>query len=111
MPSPSLSILEELCQVIETRRNADPETSYIARRFQQGTAKIAQKMGEEAVEAVIAAVEEDRAALVSESADMLFHWLLLIADAGIALEEVMSELKRRQGTSGLDEKARRAMKS
>ena len=103
--------LERLYKVVESRRGADPETSYIAKRLRQGTAKIAQKVGEEAVETVIAALENDRQGVINESADLLFHWLMLIADAGVKVEEVMSELTRREGISGLDEKARRKMKS
>src|SRR5690348_4360304 len=101
-------ILERLyALVIERRKGGDPETSYIAKRLKQGTAKIAQKMGEEAVETVIAAMERDKKELVLESADMIFHWLMLLVDGGVTLEEVMTELERREGISGLDEKANR----
>lgn len=103
-------ILERLYKVVVERRKADPETSYIAKRLKQGTAKIAQKLGEEAVETVIAAVEKDRAGVINESADLLFHWLLLLADGDIKVSEVMSELERREGMSGLDEKASRKLK-
>ena len=102
--------LDRLYKVVQERRKADPETSYIAKRMKQGTAKIAQKLGEEAVETVIAAVEKDRAGVINESADLLFHWLLLLADGGIEVSEVMKELERREGISGLDEKARRKLK-
>lgn len=102
--------LDRLYKVVQERRKADPETSYIAKRMKQGTAKIAQKLGEEAVETVIAAVEKDRDGVISESADLLFHWLLLLADGGIEVSEVMKELERREGISGLDEKARRKLK-
>ena len=101
--------LERLYKVIEERRGSNPETSYIAKRLQQGTHKIAQKLGEEAVETVIAAVAKDRAGIISESADLLFHWLLLLADSGIEVSEVMDELTRREGISGLDEKASRKL--
>lgn len=107
MPS---DILEHLYKIVEERRGADPERSYIAKRLQQGTGKIAQKVGEEAVEAVIAAMQKDRKELVSESADLIFHWLMLLVDGGVTLEEVWEELKRREGTSGLDEKASRKLK-
>lgn len=103
-------VLERLYKVVQERRKADPETSYIAKRLKQGTAKIAQKLGEEAVETVIAAVEKDRAGIINESADLLFHWLLLLVDADIAVSEVMEELERREGISGLDEKASRKLK-
>lgn len=102
-------VLERLYKVVQERRKVDPETSYIAKRLKQGTAKIAQKLGEEAVETVIAAVEKDRAGVISESADLLFHWLLLLVDSGVRVEEVMAELERREGTSGLDEKASRKL--
>ncbi len=102
-------VLERLYKVVQERRKADPETSYIAKRLKQGTTKIAQKLGEEAVETVIAAVERDRAGVISESADLLFHWLLLLVDSGVSVNEVMTELERREGISGLDEKASRKL--
>lgn len=103
-------ILERLYHVVEGRRGADPEKSYISKRLRQGTAKIAQKLGEEAVETVIAAMEKNRKDIVNESADLLFHWLMLLVDAGIPLKDVMAELERREGISGLDEKASRKLK-
>ncbi len=106
----SSDVLERLYQVVLDRRQADPEKSYIAKRLQQGTAKIAQKVGEEAVETVIAAMSKDNKEIIGESADLLFHWLMLLADAGIAPGEVMDELERREGMSGLDEKASRKLK-
>jgi phosphoribosyl-ATP pyrophosphohydrolase len=108
---PSTDILERLYTLIQERRKADPENSYIAKRLKQGTAKIAQKVGEEAVEAVIAAMQKDKKELVSESADMIFHWLMLLVDGGVSLDEVMAELKRREGMSGLDEKASRKLRA
>lgn len=105
---PATTVLERLYNVIlERRKRGDPEKSYIAKRLQQGTSKIAQKFGEEAVETVIAAMEGDKKEIVSESADMMFHWLLLLADAGVPLDAVIAELEHREGISGLDEKARR----
>jgi|CXWL01.1.fsa_nt_gi phosphoribosyl-ATP pyrophosphohydrolase len=106
----NVDVLERLYKVVLERRKADPETSYIAKRLKQGTAKIAQKLGEEAVETVIAAVEKDRAGVINESADLLFHLLLLLADGDIKVSEVMAELERREGISGLDEKASRKLK-
>lgn len=103
-------ILDRLYKVVQERRKADPEMSYIAKRLKQGTEKIAQKLGEEAVETVIAAVQKDRQGVINESADLLFHWLLLLADADIKVSEVMEELEKREGVSGLDEKARRKLK-
>ncbi len=86
--------VERLHAVIESRRGGDPAASYTAQLFERGTAKIAQKLGEEAVEAVIAAVMKDREALVAESADLLYHLLVAWADAEIALAEVSSGLAR-----------------
>lgn len=100
--------LDRLWQVIQSRRGADPQTSYTARLFARGRAKIAQKLGEEAVEAVIEGVRGDAAKLVGESADLLYHLLVLWADAGVTPAEVGAELARREGTSGLDEKRGRA---
>lgn len=99
--------LDRLYKLVLDRRTADPDSSYIAKRFKQGTPKIAQKLGEEAVETVIAALQHDRKEVILESADMLFHWLMLLADIGITPDEVMKELTRREGVSGLDEKAHR----
>jgi phosphoribosyl-ATP pyrophosphohydrolase len=100
--------LDRLWQIIQSRRSADPQSSYTARLFARGRAKIAQKLGEEAVEAVIEGVGENPAALVGESADLLYHLLVLWAAAGISPEEVGAELARREGTSGIDEKRARA---
>jgi phosphoribosyl-ATP pyrophosphohydrolase len=100
--------LDRLWQVIQSRRGADPQTSYTARLFSRGRAKIAQKLGEEAVETVIEGVRDDPSALVGESADLLYHLLVLWADAGISPADVAAELTRRDGISGLDEKRARA---
>ena len=103
-------VLERLYQLAQSRRGGDTEKSYIAKRLQQGAPKIAQKLGEEAVEVVIAAMRKNKKELIDESADMLFHWLLLLVDGGVTLDEVMNELTRREGVSGLDEKANRKLK-
>jgi phosphoribosyl-ATP pyrophosphohydrolase len=100
-------VLDRLWQVIEQRRGADPETSYTARLLARGPAKIAQKLGEEAVEAVIEGAKADAAALARESADLLYHLFVLWAALGISPADVAAELARREGTSGIDEKARR----
>ena len=99
--------LDRLWQTVESRRGADPQTSYTAKLFARGKAKIAQKVGEEAVETVIEGVRGDRAALVGESADLLYHLLVLWAAAGIAPADVAAELFRREGSSGIAEKKRR----
>jgi phosphoribosyl-ATP pyrophosphohydrolase len=100
--------LDRLWWVIQSRRSADPQTSYTARLFSRGRAKIAQKLGEEAVEAVIEGVRDDAAALVGESADLLYHLLILWAAVGISPSDVAAELTRREGTSGLAEKRARS---
>jgi phosphoribosyl-ATP pyrophosphohydrolase len=100
--------LDRLWQIIQSRRGADPQSSYTARLFARGRAKIAQKLGEEAVEAVIEGVGENPAALVGESADLLYHLLVLWAAAGISPADVAAEFARREGTSGIDEKRARA---
>ena len=99
--------LDRLEATIASRRAGDAGSSYVASLVAKGRAKIAQKVGEEAVETVIAAVADDRAALTSEAADLLFHLLVLLGDAGITLDDVRAELARREGVSGLDEKAAR----
>ena len=100
--------LDRLWRVIQSRRGADPQTSYTARLFSRGRAKIAQKLGEEAVEAVIEGVGNNPAALVCESADLLYHLLVLWAAAGISPGDVAAELLRRESTSGIAEKRGRA---
>lgn len=103
----SADILASLETTIRARRGADPETSYVARLSARGRAKMAQKVGEEATEAVIAAIQDDRAEMVKESADLLFHLLVLLADMGLGLDDVRAELARREGLSGIAEKAAR----
>lgn len=99
--------LNALELVIQERRTGDPASSYVAKLTSKGRAKIAQKLGEEATETVIAAIQNDPLALTSEAADLLFHLLVLLADAGLTLDDVRAELARREGVSGLDEKASR----
>ena len=101
-------ILDGLYGTIESRKGADPKESYTARLFSRGIGKIAQKTGEEAVETVIAAVGEDREAVIAESADLLYHLLVLWAARDIAPAEVAAELTRRHGVSGLEEKKKRS---
>jgi phosphoribosyl-ATP pyrophosphohydrolase len=99
--------LARLEATIAARRAADPDSSYVARLNARGLGKIAQKLGEEAVETVIAALTEDRGALVGEAADLLFHLLVLLGAKDISLAEVLAELDRREGISGIAEKASR----
>lgn len=99
--------LDQLEAVIRERRTGDPATSYVAKLTARGRAKIAQKLGEEATETVIAAIQDDREELVKESADLIFHLVVLLADAGLGLDDVRTELARREGISGIAEKAAR----
>jgi phosphoribosyl-ATP pyrophosphohydrolase len=99
--------LDDLAALIAARADADPDTSWTAKLLSKGPEKCAEKFGEEAVEAIIEAVKGDNAALTSEAADVLFHLLVMLQSRGVALSDVMAELARRQGTSGLAEKAAR----
>lgn len=98
------TILDRLYTVVASRKGVDPAASYTAKLFAKGRAKIAQKVGEEAVETALASVTEPPHRLVSESADLLYHLLVLWADAGVKPEAVWTELADRFGTSGIDEK-------
>jgi len=101
------AILARLEATIAERRGADPASSYVAKLNARGVPKIAQKVGEEAVETVIAAMAGDRAGLVGEAADLVFHLMVLLGAQGVALDEVLAELARREGLSGIAEKAAR----
>jgi phosphoribosyl-ATP pyrophosphohydrolase len=103
----SATVLDRLWGVVTGRREASPETSHSARLLSRGTAKIAQKFGEEAVECLIEAVAGNRVALVAESADVLYHLIVMWVDSGVRPEEVWRELERREGVSGVAEKAGR----
>lgn len=100
-------VIDELFSVIASRKGGDPEKSYTAQLYARGTKKIAQKLGEEAVEAVIAATVKDRAETIKESADLIYHLLVTWADAGIDPADVYAEIVRRQGLSGIAEKSAR----
>ncbi len=100
----SSEILDRLFAVIELRRGADPTSSYTAKLLSEGRARVARKFGEEAIEAVIAATEGDKAALTAESADVLYHLLVAWADAGLVPADIWAELERREGVPGIDEK-------
>ena len=101
------AVLERLLATIAARKDANPSESYTAKLLARGVPKIAQKVGEEAVETAIEAVRGDRAALASESADLLYHLLVLWTASGLDPAEVWSKLEARAGTSGLAEKAAR----
>ncbi|MGB0695679.1 MAG: phosphoribosyl-ATP diphosphatase [Rhodospirillaceae bacterium] len=105
---PSAEVLDQLFAVIESRKGADPATSYTAKLFDRGRGKIVQKMGEESFECAVAALSEGPDALTAESADLLYHLLVLWADAGLAPEAVWQELAGRFGISGIVEKASRS---
>ena len=101
------SVLDELYGVIECRKGGDPKTSYTAKKFAKGTDHIAKKIGEEATEVAIAAARRERGEILAESADLLFHLLILWADQGIRPDEALEVLRERRGVSGLDEKKSR----
>ena len=103
-----MSAISRLAATVEARKSADPETSWTAKLFAKGPEKCAEKFGEEAVEAIIEAVKGDRARLTAEAADVVFHLLVMCAARGVTLADIEAELTRREGTSGIAEKAGRA---
>ncbi len=100
--------LKKLEATIKERRVSDPALSYVAKLSSAGRAKIAQKLGEEATETVIAAMGGNPKELAGEAADLIFHLLILLADGGVTLDDVLAELERREGVSGIAEKAARS---
>lgn len=100
-------VLEQLTATIESRKTASPDSSYVAKLFHKGADSILKKVGEEATEVVIAAKDESREQIVYESADLLFHLMVMLAQYDLTLADVASELARREGLSGLEEKAAR----
>jgi phosphoribosyl-ATP pyrophosphohydrolase len=102
-----MTALDRLAATIHARKGADPDTSWTAKLLSKGPEKCAEKFGEEAVEAIIEAVKGDRARLTAEAADVLYHLLVMLAARDVALADVLAELERREGTSGLTEKAAR----
>ena len=99
------SVMDELFSVIEKRKGGDPETSYVARTFSRGREHVAKKVGEEGVEVALAGALGDKKAVVSESADLLFHLMILWSETGVAPTEVLKELSKRRGVSGLAREA------
>ncbi|KST59724.1 phosphoribosyl-ATP diphosphatase [Methylobacterium sp. GXS13] len=99
--------LADLAKLVASRAGTDPETSYTAKLLSEGPAKAAKKLGEEAVEAAIAAVQGDKTGLRNEAADVLYHLMVLLRAGGVELDAVMAELERRTAQSGLAEKAAR----
>lgn len=102
----NVGYLGHLYSIVEGRKAMEPSDSYIASLYHKGTDKIAQKVGEEAVETVIEAMKNNRHGLINESADLLFHLLILLADRGVPLEYVFAEMYQREGISGLREKTK-----
>lgn len=100
-------ILVQLSQILEQRKGADPAASYVAGLYSKGLDAILKKVGEEATELVVAAKDCDKHQIIYETADLWFHTLVLLAHSGLSVNEVLAELEKRFGTSGLDEKARR----
>lgn len=103
-------VLNKLAAVMESRKGADPSSSYVASLYAKGLDAILKKIGEEATETVMAAKGGDRAAIVHEIADLWFHTLVLLAQQGLKPEDILVELERRMGVSGIDEKASRTSK-
>ena len=102
-----MTTLSRLAATIDARKGADPDSSWTAKLLAKGPEKCAEKFGEEAVEAIIEAVKGDRARLTSEAADVLYHFLVMLAARDVTLADVLAELERREGTSGIAEKANR----
>lgn len=101
-------ILSQLAEVLESRKQADPDSSYVAKLYDKGLDAILKKIGEEATETVMAAKDGDREQIVYEMADLWFHTLVLLAQQGLKPDDVLQELGRRFGVSGLEEKASRS---
>ncbi len=102
-----MTVLESLAATIAARKDADPDSSWTAKLLSKGPEKCAEKFGEEAIEAIIEAVKGDREKLTLEAADVLYHLLVMLASRDVELSDVLAELERRNGTSGLAEKASR----
>ncbi len=100
-------ILEQLAAILEERKQADPGSSYVAALYGQGLDTILKKIGEEATETVLAAKEENLPQVIYETADLWFHCMVMLAHLGLGPEEVLAELERRFGRSGIEEKAAR----
>ena len=101
-------ILARLAETLEARKSADPQSSYVAKLYAKGMDSILKKVGEEAAETIIAAKGGDREQIIYETADLWFHSLVMLAHAGLHPDDVLNELARREGLSGLEEKAGRA---
>lgn len=102
-----MTVLDKLAATIEARKAADPDSSWTAKLLAKGPEKCAEKFGEEAIEAIIAAAKNDRENLTYEAADVIYHLLVMLAARDVPLADVLAELERREGTSGIAEKASR----
>lgn len=102
-----MSALDRLAATVVSRKGADPDSSWTAKLFAKGPEKCAEKFGEEAIEAIIEAVKGDKARLTSEAADVIYHLLVMLAARDVTLADVEAELARREGVSGIAEKASR----
>ena len=100
-------VIERLAATIAARKGADPQTSYTAKLLSEGPQRAAKKLGEEAVETALAAVSGDQDAVAAESADLIYHWLVLLAVTGVSLDDVAAKLAAREGRSGIEERASR----
>ncbi len=100
-------ILQRLTETLNARKQAAPETSYVAKLFNKGEDAILKKIGEEATELILASKEGDKTHLVYETADLWFHCMVLLAQHGLSAQDVLQELARREGLSGIEEKAKR----
>ena len=103
-----MSELEQLQQLIESKKDSDPSLSYTAKLFSQGIQEIQKKFGEESIELIIASNQNNRNNIINETADVLYHLLVLLSEKSISLKEVVEELERRSSMSGLEEKANRS---
>ncbi|MCG8324691.1 MAG: phosphoribosyl-ATP diphosphatase [Thiotrichales bacterium] len=104
----SETLLADLARVLEQRKQANPEESYVASLYAKGLDGVLKKIGEEAAETIVAAKNQDREAIIHETADLWFHCLVMLSQAGVTPEQVLAELDDRFGTSGLEEKANRS---
>ena len=100
-------IIQRLTELLESRKDADPQTSYVARLYSKGMNSILKKVGEEAAETIIAAKDGSKEDLIYETADLWFHTMVMLAQAGLSAQDILAELARREGLSGITEKASR----
>jgi phosphoribosyl-ATP pyrophosphohydrolase len=104
-------ILDRLAELLEQRKGSDPQSSYVAKLYSKGMDAILKKVGEEATETILAAKDGDRAQIIYETADLWFHCMVMLAQAGLKPQDVLDELARREGLSGITEKANRSKQS